>query len=141
MNIRLAFSAAGILFATQAVVPCIQIASAQTNAAPAANASSIAPAATGAVVGPGSQPQAGVPVIVEGPMGKTHAFTDSKGNWSLYNLEPGEYHVKAAMGSAADPGNPVVFTVKERGVFGKIFGSEPPAVTTSAIKLNQEFKQ
>jgi hypothetical protein len=141
MNIRLAFRAAGVLFAMQAVVPCIQIADAQTSAAPAANASSLAPAATGKVVGPGSQPQAGVPVIVEGPMGKTHAFTDSKGDWSLYNLEPGEYHVKAAMGSVADPSNPVVFTVKERGVFGKIFGSEPPAVTTSVIKLNQDFKQ
>jgi hypothetical protein len=141
MNIRLAFCAAGVLLAMQAVASFVPTAEAQTSASPAANVSSIAPAATGAVVGPGSQPQAGVPVIVEGPMGKTHAFTDSKGNWSLYNLEPGEYHVKAAMGSVAEPSDPVVFTVKERGVFGKIFGSEPPAVTTSAIKLNQDFKQ
>jgi hypothetical protein len=141
MNIGLAFGTVCVLFAMQAFAPSIQTAQAQTSVAPAANTSSLVPAATGKVVGPGSQPQAGVPVIVEGPMGKTHAFTDSKGDWSLYNLEPGEYHVKAAMDSVADPSNPVAFTVKERGVFGKIFGSEPPSVTTSAIKLNQEFKQ
>jgi hypothetical protein len=140
MRLRLVFSVAGVLLAMQAAPPCIQMAGAQNAAPPAANTSSLAPAATGRIVGPQSQPQAGVPVIVEGPMGKTHAFTDSKGDWSLYNLEPGEYRVKPAISSAAD-GEPVMFTVKERGVFGKIFGSEPPAVTTSVIQLNRDFNQ
>ena len=141
MNRRLIFGTMGVLLAMQAATPWIQIAEAQNAAAPAANVSSPAPAATGKVVGPQSQPQAGVPVIIEGPMGKTHAFTDSKGDWSLYNLEPGEYHVKPAITSSTDSGEPVTFTVKERGVFGKIFGSEPPAVTTQAIKLNKAFSQ
>jgi hypothetical protein len=136
MNIRLLVGTTAVLFAVQTVVPCIETAQAQSGAA---SASSVTPAATGKVVGPESQPQAGVPVVIEGPMGKTHAFTDAKGDWSLYNLEPGEYNVKAATGRAA--GEAVQFTVKDRGVFGKLFGSAPTAVTTSAIKLNQEFKQ
>lgn len=139
MKRHLFFGAMSILCGMQLVAPFVPTAAAQNSAAPAASTSVPAPAATGKVVGPQSQPQAGVPVIVQGPMGKTHVFTDSKGNWSLYNLEPGEYHVTAGM--AADPGDPVSFTVKQRGVFSKIFGSEPPSVTTSAIKLNKEFKQ
>jgi len=91
--------------------------------------------ASGKVVGPTAEPQAGVPVLVEGPSGKTHAFTDADGNWSLYNLSPGTYTVKPAI----DESRPVDFTVKNKGFFGKIFGSDSSAVYTSDIKLNKNY--
>jgi hypothetical protein len=140
MNLRLVFGTVSVLFAVQVAAPWVQTARAQ-NAAPTTSASAPAPAATGQVVGPQSQPQVGVPVIVEGPKGRTHAFTDSKGVWSLYNLEPGQYRVKPAISSAADSNAAVTFTVEEPGVFGKIFGSAPKAVSTSAIMLNKDFSQ
>jgi hypothetical protein len=137
MITRFAF---GALLAMQAIVPT-QIALAQNSTPPAASASTVAPAATGKVVGPESQPQPGVPVIVEGPNGKTHAFTDAKGDWSLYNLEPGQYQVRAAINPPGVANDAVEFTVKDRGVFGRIFGSAPSVVTTSAIKLHKDFAQ
>lgn len=91
--------------------------------------------ASGKVVGPSSEPQAGVPVVVEGPTGQTHAFTDANGNWSLYNLSPGTYKVKPAV----DDSQRVDFTVKNKGLFGKIFGSDSSAVYTSDIKLNRNY--
>jgi hypothetical protein len=91
--------------------------------------------ASGKVVGPTAEPQAGVPVVVEGPTGKTHAFTDADGNWSLYNLSPGTYKVKPAV----DDGQLVDFTVKNKGMFSKIFGSDSSAVYTSDIKLNKNY--
>jgi hypothetical protein len=141
MSLRLILATLGVLFAFQAAAPCIGTAEAQNAAAPASNASPPAPAATGKVVGPEARPQAGVPIIIEGPRGKTHAFTDAKGDWSLYNLEPGEYEVKPAVSSAAVSDEPVTFTVKERGVFGRMFGGESAAVATPAIKLNKDFNQ
>jgi hypothetical protein len=53
-----------------------------------------APLATGKVVGPNSEPQAGVPVQVHGPTGSTILYTDAKGNWSLYNLRSGSYRIE-----------------------------------------------
>jgi len=91
--------------------------------------------ASGKVVGPSFEPQAGVPVVVEGPTGKTHAFTDANGNWSLYNLSPGNYKVSPAV----DDSQRIDFTVKNKGVFGKMFGSDPSAVYTSDIKLNRNY--
>jgi hypothetical protein len=91
--------------------------------------------ASGKVVGPNAEPQVGVPVVVEGPAGKTHAFTDANGNWSLYNLSPGTYQVRPAV----DNNQQVDFTVKNKGIFGNIFGSPPSAVYTSDIKLNRNY--
>jgi hypothetical protein len=69
-------------------------------------------AATGVVVGTNGQPKAGVPLRVEGPQGKTHAITDEKGTWSLYNLAPGSYKVEALeKGAQSDTIN---FDVKPR---------------------------
>jgi hypothetical protein len=118
-----------------------QTASAQNSTPPDAGAPSGVLAATGKVVGPDQEPQAGVPVLVEGPMGKTHAFTDAKGNWSLYNLAPGKYQVKPASGTANDVNEPVAFTVKEKGFFDKLFGSDKSAVLAAEIKLDKDFKQ
>ena len=55
------------------------------------SSSSIPPSAIGKVIGPDSKPQPGVPLEVTGPEGKTTAFTDQNGQWSLYNLTPGLY--------------------------------------------------
>ena len=64
--------------------------------------SSFSPSATGKVIGPDSKPQPGVPVEVTGPQGKTTAFTDQNGQWSLYNLAPGDYKVKPVAPTAPD---------------------------------------
>ena len=44
------------------------------------------PSAKGKVIGPNNQPQVGVPVTIEGPLGKTVAITDKSGMWSIYKL-------------------------------------------------------
>jgi hypothetical protein len=75
----------------------VQPSSAQ-GTAPTTSESTTAPAATGKVVGPDSKPPAGVPIQVTGPEGKTTAFADQNGNWSLYNLVPGTYQIKPAAG-------------------------------------------
>ena len=107
----------------------------------AQNAAPTAPgvaAATGVVVGPSAEPQVGVPVVVQGPKGVTQAFTDAKGSWRLYNLPPGEYKVKPATNAATDAS--VSFTVKEQGVFDRMFGKEPPQITTNVMKLDRDVK-
>jgi hypothetical protein len=127
-----------VLIAGPAVVP---YASAQTGTqnSPVGTASEPL-VATGKVVGPGSQPQAGVPVMVEGPQGKTHLFTDAKGNWSLYNLPPGNYQVRPVSGAATTT-QPIEFTVKEKGLLDKLFGGEQNSIRASEIKLDKDFKQ
>lgn len=95
-------------------------------------------AATGKVIGPDAAPQVGVPVIVSGPAGVTHAFTDAKGNWSVYNLAPGDYQVKPALKAAGEAS--VNFSVKDRGLIGRLLGSETD-ITTSAMRLNHDFQQ
>lgn len=75
------------------------------------------PVATGKVVGPTDEPQAGVPVQVQGPVGKSYAFTDKDGVWTLYNLPAGDYMV-VPVGSLAVNGSKVAsFTVRERGLW------------------------
>jgi len=74
-----------------------------------AQSSTPAPSATGKVVGPDAKPQVGVPIVVKGQKGTTTAFTDGKGEWSLYNLEPGKYAVGPAVTSNAPQ---VEFTVE-----------------------------
>ncbi|CAN5527552.1 hypothetical protein BH11PSE4_BH11PSE4_12010 [soil metagenome] len=101
-------------------------------------ASAGASAATGKVIGPNSEPQVGVPVVVQGPAGTTQAFTDAKGNWSLYNLQPGDYQVKPAVGANSNAS--VSFSVKERGLVNRWLGSEPKEITTSVMKLDKDFK-
>jgi hypothetical protein len=96
--------------------------------------------ATGKVVGPNEQPVAGLPVQVQGPQGKTVVFTDAKGKWSLYNLPAGTYHV-SPFAAAASVGQPVEFSVKEKGLVDKLFGGYSAAYIASDIKLNGEFKQ
>jgi hypothetical protein len=64
--------------------------------------SSFSPSATGKIIGPDSKPQPGVPLEVTGPEGKTTAFTDQNGQWSLYNLKPGDYRVKPVAPTAPD---------------------------------------
>ena len=89
-----------------------------------ASAQSSAPvaSATGKVIGPESKPQAGIPIEVTGPEGKTTAFTDANGNWSLFNLAPGTYQVRPAVGSTTSQ-SPIEFTVTGKGVFGGLFGT------------------
>jgi hypothetical protein len=99
------------------------------------------PDATGKVVGPDSKPQPGVPIQIIGPQGKTVAFTDAKGTWSLYNLAPGTYEVQPATGTAAGQ-QPISFTVTGKGIIGNIFGTtQGSTFVASDIKLNQDWKQ
>lgn len=97
-------------------------------------AQSPAPVATGKVVGPTGQPAAGVPLQVQGPQGKTVVFTDAKGQWSLYNLPAGTYRV-APLAKPTVTGQPIEFSVKDKGVVDKLFGGEDKAYSASEIKL------
>jgi hypothetical protein len=81
--------------------------------------SSFLPSATGKVIGPDSKPQPGVPVEVTGPQGKTTAFTDQNGQWSLYNLEPGDYKVKPVAPMAPDQKTSVDFKISGKGWLDK----------------------
>jgi hypothetical protein len=87
-------------------------------------------AARGKVVGPAQKPQPGVPVQVEGPLGKTVVFTDNAGEWSLYNLPAGRYVVKPIQGATAD--DPVEFTVRDRSALGKWFSDSKNAQAYAA---------
>jgi hypothetical protein len=92
---------------------------------------------TGRVVGRSNQPQAGVPVQVQGPLGTTHVFTDLNSNWSLYNVQPGTYAVRPA-GNASSQSPAVQFTVKESGFFGKLSGSSDTKFSAPEIKLDSK---
>ena len=93
-----------------------------------------APAATGKVVGASGQPAGGVPLQVQGPAGKTVVFTDTEGQWSLYNLPAGTYTV-APLTKPTASDQPVEFSVKDKGVVDKLFGGTAPAYSASDIKL------
>lgn len=98
-------------------------------------------AATGKVVGPNSVPQAGVPVQVQGPLGTTHVYTDAKGSWSLYKLPPGTYQAHALIGTTSETLPSVNFTIKAKGWFESVFGSNKPAVAAPEIKLDNSYRQ
>jgi hypothetical protein len=138
MKKRSIFSAVCVLGV--AGIICGHVAFAQGTSVPGASgAGSLV--ATGKVVGPNEEPQAGVPVTVKGPMGKTHAFTEAKGNWSLYNLAPGKYQVQPAPGTTDSADESVAFTVEDKGFFDKLFGGKQAVVLTPEIKLDREFRQ
>lgn len=103
---------------------------AQAQTALAQTADSAA-SAKGKVMGPSEQPQAGVPVTIEGPPGKTIAITDKSGTWSVYNLPAGEYKVKAISSGSA----PVTFSVKESSFWSKVTGGKDNAVQSPDIKV------
>ena len=93
------------------------------------------PVATGKVVEPGGQPVGGgVPLQVQGPAGKTVVFTDPQGKWSLYNLPAGTYKVAPLSGPAAAE-QTVQFSVKDKGLVDKLFGTDTPTYSASDIKL------
>jgi hypothetical protein len=75
------------------------------------------PSAIGKIIGPDSKPQPGVPLEVTGPEGKTTAFTDQNGQWSLYNLKPGDYTVKPVAPMAPDQKTIADFTIPGKGWF------------------------
>lgn len=91
------------------------------------------PAATGTVVSPSGTPAANVPLQVQGPEGKTVVFTDSQGQWSLYNLPAGKYQV-APVSKSPNTEQAVQFTIQDKGVFSKFVGSATTQ-STSEIKL------
>jgi hypothetical protein len=98
------------------------------------NAQTPTPAVTGKVVGPSGQPAGGVPLQVQGPAGKTVVFTDTQGEWSLYNLPAGDYKV-APLTKPTVIDQPVKFSVKDKGLVDKLFGAEPATHAASEIKL------
>lgn len=85
----------------------------------------------GTVVGPSNEPQAGVPVQIEGPPGKTIAVTDNNGTWTLYNLPAGQYQVKAI---DAQQTAPVTFSVKEKSFWERVLGSSKNVVSSPEIR-------
>lgn len=80
--------------------------------------------AMGKVVDPAGQPKKGVPVKIEGPLGKTFVFTDNKGVWSLYNLPSGDYQIQMVGPMATDDAS-LAFTVKEK-TWIDILRKQPP---------------
>lgn len=95
---------------------------------------SVSPSATGAVVGANSQPLPGVPVQVEGPLGRTFAVTDSTGTWALYNLPPGKYVVQPLAGVVGNDFAAQSFKVEKRGYL-QFLQSAPVAVKVPEIKI------
>jgi hypothetical protein len=108
---------------------------------PSVGGSTTAPAATGKVVGPDSQPQAGVPIQVTGPEGQTTAFTDQHGNWSLYNLAPGTYQIKPAAGATTTTAqSQKTFTIEQTGLLGGLFGgSKNRTYYATEMKLDRNW--
>lgn len=96
--------------------------------------------ATGKVVDPAGQPQKGVPVKIEGPLGKTFVFTDSKGVWSLYNLPSGDYRIQMVGPKATDDAS-LAFTVKEK-TWMEILRQQPPKKSVLPnVELGRTTKQ
>jgi hypothetical protein len=106
-------------------------------------ATTSSPIATGKVVGPNLKPERGVPVQVLGPEGKTFAVTDENGSWSLYNLAPGTYEVKAAPGWTTSTGQqPISFTVKQSGFWEGLFGKKSDKTFFATdMKVDKDSKQ
>jgi hypothetical protein len=95
-------------------------------------------AAKGKVVGPSLQPQAGVPVQVEGPQGKALVFTDKDGDWALYNLPAGRYQVKTVKGFANED-QTIAFTVPEKSFAGKWFSNNQAAYVAPSMTVKKDF--
>lgn len=99
------------------------------------NTSGVA-AAKGKVIGSSNEPQAGVPVQIQGPLGQTVAITDKSGTWSLYNLPAGNYKVKMLGAQQPETSAPVDFTVKDASFWDKITGSaQKDVVWTPEIRV------
>jgi hypothetical protein len=92
--------------------------------------------AKGQVIGPSNEPQAGVPVQIIGPPGKTIAITDKSGTWSLYNLPAGDYQVKM-VGSDASNTDAVSFSVKAPTFWDKVTGGKDGSIVSPALKLDK----
>jgi hypothetical protein len=98
------------------------------------------PVATGKVVDPNSKPATGVPMQVVGPKGKTFAFTDENGYWSLYNLAPGTYQVKPGWAST-DTQQTINFTVQQPTLLEGLFGAKDnKTFYATEMKLDKSFK-
>ncbi len=133
------YAVACFLLCSFAAAPSAQPSSAQGMSATATETTT-APAATGKVVGPDSKPQAGVPIQVTGPEGKTTAFTDVHGNWSLYNLAPGTYKIKPAASVTTTAQTPTTFTIQPSGFFkGLLGGSKNPTYYATEMKLDKNW--
>jgi hypothetical protein len=93
--------------------------------------------AKGQVIGPSNEPQAGVPVQIIGPPGKTIAITDKNGTWSLYNLPAGDYQGKM-VGSDASKTSPAVnFSIKAPTFWDKVTSGKESSVVSPALKLGK----
>ncbi len=112
-----------VLLMALAIVAQVKVGTAQTTDGAAS--------AKGKVIGPSDQPQAGVPVTIEGPPGQTTAITDKNGTWSVYNLPAGQYKVKSVIDKSA----PVTFSVKESSFWDKVTGGRDTAVKSPDIKV------
>jgi len=95
--------------------------------------------ATGIVRGKDGSPQPGVPLTVEGPIGRTLVFTDGSGKWSLYNLAPGSYSIQPAWKSPANS-PPRSFSVEKRSVIDRLTRDssvyEAPVITIDKAPPN-----
>jgi hypothetical protein len=105
-------------------------------APPQTNQTSAVAFAKGKVVGPSNEPQAGVPVQIEGPLGQTVAITDKSGTWSLYNLVPGNYKVQMLGNQKSKVPDPVDFTVKDTSFWERLSGANQMVVWTPEIRIN-----
>jgi hypothetical protein len=93
-------------------------------------------AAKGKVISSSNEPQAGVPVQIQGPLGQTVAITDKTGTWSLYNLPAGNYKVKMLGAQQTQASTPVDFTVKEASFWDRITGgAQKNVVWTPEIQV------
>lgn len=118
------------------VLPAAASAQTPTPTTPATAPSAGSTAAKGTVVDPSDKPQAGVPVQIVGPPGQTVAITDKNGTWSVYNLPPGDYKVKALNAENPNSGKMVTFSVKEQSFWSKLTGSAKDTVKSPQIKLD-----
>jgi len=105
-------------------------------APPQTNQTSAVAFAKGKVVGQSNEPQAGVPVQIEGPLGQTVAITDKSGTWSLYNLVPGNYKVQMLGNQKSKVPDPVDFTVKDTSFWARLSGANQMVVWTPEIRIN-----
>lgn len=95
---------------------------------------------TGEVTTQAMEPVPGVPVVINGPEGRSVLFTDKKGRWTLYNAPAGEYSAEAILpdsmvtwepppagdlsGDARPPSPPTAsFTIDEKSIFSTLGGS------------------
>jgi|GEM_PF-6462459 hypothetical protein len=110
---------------TDLVRPIVPIALAILTLLPATYAFAQSAEVTGEVKTPDEQPVVGVPVIVEGPEGKSVLFTDKEGRWTLYNAPAGDYSVQAIAPESGLPPKEgtesntatVPFKIEEKGFF------------------------